>query len=331
MSSRPRPAPAIRVSVVIPGYNSARHLEEALEAVLAQRWDGGWELVFADNGSTDGSWRTFEETRRRHPDAAMLGVEASQRPGRAHALNMAVAASRGAAIVVVDADDVPAPGWLRAMAEALQRHDFGAADADPDPDLRHASLTGPPAAGRPGAPVVGVRRLHYAPFAPCAAAATMGFTRRLFDAVGGFDPAFQAADVEFCVRAHLAGFALHSACGARVRRRARGDLPSIYRQARADSKCEVMIAHRYAHLGPPQRARWAGLAGLGALAVGRYLAWRLAPARRKAAHGAAAHWRLGVVAGQLAGIVAYRAPPSVGLPPRDAAPKALRAPRQQAV
>ena len=50
----------------------------------------------------------------------MKVVDASARPGKSAAMNVGVAAASAPAIVVCDSDDVPAPGWLRAMGEALR-------------------------------------------------------------------------------------------------------------------------------------------------------------------------------------------------------------------
>ena len=57
--SRPR-----SISVVIPAYNAAATLAEQLEALAGQEYEGDWELVIVDNGSTDG---TADLARRYRP------------------------------------------------------------------------------------------------------------------------------------------------------------------------------------------------------------------------------------------------------------------------
>jgi len=59
------PAPP-KVSVLIPTYNYARYLPEAIESVLAQDF-GDFELLASDDGSKDGSAEIIREYARRDP------------------------------------------------------------------------------------------------------------------------------------------------------------------------------------------------------------------------------------------------------------------------
>ena len=55
----------LKISVIIACHNEERTLAETLEGVAAQEWDQPWEVLFADNGSTDGSRAIFARRRRR--------------------------------------------------------------------------------------------------------------------------------------------------------------------------------------------------------------------------------------------------------------------------
>ena len=55
----------MKISVIIACHNEERTLAETLEGVAAQEWDQPWEVLFADNGSTDGSRAIFARRRRR--------------------------------------------------------------------------------------------------------------------------------------------------------------------------------------------------------------------------------------------------------------------------
>jgi glycosyltransferase involved in cell wall biosynthesis len=111
----------VDLSVVIPVRNEERHLGEQLEALLAQEWDGEWEIIVVDNGSTDGTPGVVEVFAGRSPRIRYLS--AVEKADQSYAANIGVQASDAAAIAFCDADDVVAEGWLAAMAAGLAQHD----------------------------------------------------------------------------------------------------------------------------------------------------------------------------------------------------------------
>lgn len=173
----------VNISVIIACYNEELHLSETLDALINQVFFGSWEILFADNGSTDRSADIFREYAQRHPGVPMRYLDASARRGKSHALNLALAAARGRVTLFCDADDVPAPGWLAAMAAALERHDFVACRVDLD-----RLNTGWVRDYRPyDASLTGTGRTSYPPHAPYGGGGTLGFRRTLQAQVGLFD------------------------------------------------------------------------------------------------------------------------------------------------
>lgn len=217
-------APA--VSVVIACLNGAETLGETLDSLAAQEFDRPWEIVYADNGSTDGSQAIFAAFAARRPEIATQALDVSGRKGKPHALNAAVRAARGAGILFCDADDTLAPGYLTAMAAALERHPFVAARLDPyvlnEDFIREA---------RPHPQETRLSLLPHAPHCNTAGGATLGFRREVFDVVGDFDPAYvYVEDTEYCVRAFLRGYELQLVPDAVYNYRYRENLDKIYRQ-----------------------------------------------------------------------------------------------------
>ena len=231
------------VSVIVACYNGAETLGETLESLTAQVWDGSWEILLADNGSTDASAALFADHARRHPRIPMRRVDAGAERGKPAALNAGLAAARGRAFLFCDSDDTVPPDWLAAMAAALARHDFVAASIDSGP-LNQGWVR---AYRNRDQQRDGLRRLTHAPWCPIAGGGELGFTRRLYEAVGGFDPAFAVQeDHDFCIRAHLAGFELQPVPETRYNYRFRADFGEIYRQAYVYARYRALLRKRYA-------------------------------------------------------------------------------------
>ena len=89
----------MQLSVVIACYNAARTIGGQLESLARQEWSEPWEVIVADNGSTDGSAAIAEQYRSRLPSLRV--VDASARRGQAYARNVGAKAARGVALAFV--------------------------------------------------------------------------------------------------------------------------------------------------------------------------------------------------------------------------------------
>jgi glycosyltransferase involved in cell wall biosynthesis len=107
--------PAPIVSVVMPVYQAAEFLAEAIESILAQTHPD-LELIAVDDGSTDGSSRILEEYAKRDP---RLIVHRKRHDGVIRARNAGLALARAPLVACMDADDVSLPDRLAAQISAL--------------------------------------------------------------------------------------------------------------------------------------------------------------------------------------------------------------------
>ena len=92
------------ISVVVPLYNEAESLPE-LEAWIARVMaDNGfsYEVIFVDDGSTDGSWSVIRGLADKNP--AVRGVRFRRNYGKSPALNTGFARVRGDVVITMDAD-----------------------------------------------------------------------------------------------------------------------------------------------------------------------------------------------------------------------------------
>jgi glycosyltransferase involved in cell wall biosynthesis len=253
--NRPQPTPPAAadpgspprtLSVVIPCLNAAGTLPRQLEALAKQEHDGPWEVVVADNGSHDRSMAVAAEFRDRLPRLTV--VDASARRGQAYARNAGARLAIGDAFVFVDADDEVAPGFLAAMAKALDEHEFVTAAFDSD-TLNDGWVRGT----RRAYQTDGV--LDAFGFLPYAGGGGLGIRRETFEASGGFDEDYwrSGQDIDFCWRVQLAtGVRLQFVPDAWVRIAWRGSLKSLYRQGRHYGRGEVYLYRKYRDRGFPE-------------------------------------------------------------------------------
>lgn len=107
----------MKVSVVIPTYNRAYILREALESVLAQRYSN-FEIVVVDDGSTD---QTFELMKSvQHEKIHYIRNERNQ--GCSAAYNAGMRAAQGELIGFLDSDDLWKPDYLERQIDFFVRH-----------------------------------------------------------------------------------------------------------------------------------------------------------------------------------------------------------------
>ncbi|MEN4447651.1 glycosyltransferase [Mycobacterium sp. SM3041] len=263
------------ISVVIPCRDGAGVLAKQLDAVLGQETSTEFEIVVADNGSTDGT----ADLVRSYRDPRVRLVDAGRAPGANVARNVGIAASKGDFILLTDADDVVHNGWI----EAYHRAFMGGAQAvggGLDRILGDGTLL---ARERRLYPAL-ARKDVFANGTNC------GFTRELFSRVHGFDESFKggADKVDFFWRAAEAGFMLEFVPDAVVSKVQRTDLKAAFRQYRNFGRGEARMLDKF-------RPWWLGLAAVGAAfqSIVWGLAWLSGVARRKTT--CALGWNLGAL------------------------------------
>lgn len=298
----------VDASVVIPCRNGGATLRETLDSIVSQEWERPWEILLADNGSTDDTVAIFDAVAAEHPERIMRRVDAAAYPGKARALNHVIPQAQAPSIILADADDVMSPGWLAAMGAALDAADLVAAASEyrrlndpwvleyrlPDPSTREirtvyefASQTIPYVSGH-----------------------CMGFTRRLFDALGGFDETYVVGDdVDFSLRAQLAGFPIRSVPDAVVHYRFRESVPALRRQAHLYAYDQVRLCQRFPEISRPVSDRWKAFRHEGYILARRSTRFLLGREWRDQVERARLAWRWGWYTGLLRGMAAFRAPP----------------------
>lgn len=186
-----------KVSVIIPTYNQATFLREAVDSVLQQSF-GDFEVIIVDDGSSD-------ET----PDVAQsindhrVIYHRQENRGLAGARNSGVALSTGEYLAFLDSDDLLLPKKIATQVTALEDQPAIGLVASGWEYITENGLPlgmGKPWVGR-AAPdlesilIGGLTVVH-----------AVLLRRTWFERVGGFDPSFRMAeDMDFWYRLGLAG------------------------------------------------------------------------------------------------------------------------------
>jgi glycosyltransferase involved in cell wall biosynthesis len=125
-------------SVIIPTYNRARYVLEAIDSVLAQNF-AGVEIIVVDDGSDDGTGAVLESC----PDCVHYFYQPNQGPSSAR--NLGIEKAAGEYLAFLDSDDLWLPGKIQHDLELFRRYpeaDIVVVDADAwvEGQLRFASV-----------------------------------------------------------------------------------------------------------------------------------------------------------------------------------------------
>ncbi len=107
------------VSVVIPCYNYANFLPEAVLSVISQV-GANTQVIIVDDASTDNSLSVAQSLAAEHAEVMVLS-NASNR-GPVHTFNHGLEHATGEYLVRLDADDLLTPGSLRRAIDVCQVH-----------------------------------------------------------------------------------------------------------------------------------------------------------------------------------------------------------------
>jgi glycosyltransferase involved in cell wall biosynthesis len=170
----------MKVSVLIPTYNRAAYLPEAINSVLNQSFRD-FEVIIVDDGSTDNTPELVRGIRDPH----VHYVRHLRNRGVAAALNTAWHAARGEYLARLDSDDVWRPELLEILVSAL--------DADPGLGLIYARAQWMDTHGQllpqmAGAPIkFPGETLKSLLYGDCVTPMAVVFRRECIERAGGYD------------------------------------------------------------------------------------------------------------------------------------------------
>ena len=241
------------VSVIVPVHNAKDVLDEQLHALAHQDYDGSFEVVVSDNGSTDGV-REFVENHELRARLNLKYVDSSGTPGASYARNRGADAADGSLLAFCDADDVVHPTWLRRITAELDRYDLVGTGLSTEA-LNSEST-------RAAVPFAPPSKQGKSPFRPFVIGASMACRASTYRDLGGMLEFVHASeDMEFSWRALQSGARLHFIAEPLVEYRLRTGYRDNWKQAGALGYGSAHVRGMYRSTGcPPFRVRTTAVA-----------------------------------------------------------------------
>jgi glycosyltransferase involved in cell wall biosynthesis len=255
----------VRFSIIVPTYNRASSVGNAIRSALAQDLSA-LEVVVADDGSSDGTdalVAALDDSRVRYLALAHLGVGAARNAG--------ARAARGEFLIFLDSDDELCPEALTRFAELTPSHDVvvsGWYFVAPTSAERNTIL--------PDADAVARTRFH------AFQAGAFAIRRATFDTAGGYDEELhysENTELAWRVRQLLlqTGGCVGAVAAPLVVLHGRSERSAAYDRARYDAARRILEHRSYEMETDPGdsaavrgfRANYLAIAAVSAVRLGR--------------------------------------------------------------
>jgi len=211
---------SLELSVIVPCHNEAATLPTQLDALMAQQWDGAWEIIVVDNNSTDETAEIAAGYSGGHPSVRVVTADGGA--GVAYARNAGARASTATSVAFCDGDDMVLAGWTAAIGSALRHHALVSGSVDVhtlNPDWLSESRPVP----RGDLPSFGST--------PFVRGNNCAMHRSVWERLDGFSENFVGLeDIEFSLRAAGAGIDVVAVPSAIVAYRYRSSMRDAWRQ-----------------------------------------------------------------------------------------------------
>ena len=248
-------SPKREISVILPVLNEEKYLEDAVNAILAQQYDGKIEVILAVAPSDD---RTLEIAQRLHMNDPRVVIVENPSGRTAAGLNLAIAASQYSVIVRVDGHANIPNNYCELVSEVLET--TGAVNVGGIMAAEGKSLFEKSVARAMRSPLgVGASRFHTGGSAGEVDTVYLGaFRKEALLAAGGFDERFtRAQDWELNFRLRQAGGVVYFDPRLVVTYRPRSTVKALAKQYFEYGRWRRVVSRRhqgtinYRYLAPP--------------------------------------------------------------------------------
>jgi glycosyltransferase involved in cell wall biosynthesis len=185
------------ISVIIPTYNRASYLKQAIDSVLSQDYFSEthhpehFELIVVDDGSTDETNKVVESYSQK------IRYKFQEHKGVSPARNLGLKLSKGGFIAFLDSDDLWKKEKIRLQMEFMEAHPEAVVCCTQEIWIRNGVFVNPKKKHKKYSGQIFEKVLPLCLLSLSSAF----FRRRIFNEIGGFDPSLPACeDYDFGIR-----------------------------------------------------------------------------------------------------------------------------------
>ena len=115
----------MKISIVIPVYNVAPYIEDCLQSVMNQTWQGDLECILVDDCGTDDSMQLIEQRLQTYVGKIDFRIiHHQQNRGLSAARNSGIDAVTGDYVYFLDSDDEITSDCIERLTKPLQDKDY---------------------------------------------------------------------------------------------------------------------------------------------------------------------------------------------------------------
>ncbi|WP_439483856.1 glycosyltransferase [Cyclobacterium plantarum] len=229
----------MRFSIIIPVYNRPVEVQLLLDSLCRQTFKD-FEVVLVEDGSADTAEPVVEAFREK----LLLQYHYQSNSGQGFARNKGMELAQGEYFVFFDSDCIIPPQYLEVLEQAIRKRNLQAHGGPDDADAgfndwqkaMNFSMTSFLTTG-------GIRGKMKDPAKYQARGYNMGFSRTVYEQLGGFAHPNMAEDIEISLRIKKAGFRLELVSEAFVYHQRKNDFRSFLRQSFQFGRNRVFIRH----------------------------------------------------------------------------------------
>ncbi|MEW6068099.1 MAG: glycosyltransferase family 2 protein [Nitrospirota bacterium] len=107
-----------KVSIIMAVYNEERYVQKAIESILNQSFND-FEFIIINDNSTDNT----AEILNQYNDKRIIIINNLENVGRAKSRNLAIKASKGNYIAIMDADDISMPNRIEKQVQFMEKNE----------------------------------------------------------------------------------------------------------------------------------------------------------------------------------------------------------------